>query len=59
MSEIEFICPYCDKAQFIEIEGMTAYDNWKIECEKCNKEFTYRIEYSVEGYTDKLDEEKE
>ena len=27
------------------------------ECEACNKRFAYRIEFSVEGYTEKLEEQ--
>jgi len=54
MSEIEFDCPYCNSKQFEEIEGMTEHDNYETKCETCNKQFTYRIEYSVDGYTDKV-----
>ena len=56
MSEIEFDCPYCNKTQFLEIEGMTEYDNYEAECVECGKKFTYRVEYSVDGYTDKIND---
>ena len=56
MSEIEFICPYCDERQYLEIEGMTENDEYKEICFACKKEFSYRVVYSVDGFTDKLGE---
>lgn len=56
MSEVEFMCPYCFGSQWLEIESMTEFDTWKEKCKYCNKEFEYRIEYSVEGYTDKIEQ---
>lgn len=57
MSEIEFECPYCDNKQYEEIEGMDEYDKYDAVCKTCNKRFAYRIEFSVEGYTEKLEEQ--
>ena len=59
MSEIMFSCPYCNNEQFEEIEGMDEHDNYKAICLKCLKHFSYRVVFSVDGYTDKIDSEEE
>jgi len=51
MTEIEFECPYCERKQMIEIEGMTEYDYFIEKCNSCGKEFNYNIQYSVDGFT--------
>lgn len=55
MSEVEFTCPYCEHKQWIEIEDMDQFDKGRGTCDGCNKSFYYRIQISVEGYTDKIE----
>ena len=55
MTEIIFVCPYCEENQKIEIEGMTEHDFQEEVCCKCKKKFAYFIAFSVDGYTDKIE----
>jgi len=49
-------CPYCEEETCIELESEKAMEDYKEFCDKCEKEFSYYYEDSVNIYPSKIKE---
>lgn len=50
-----FICPYCNKECEADSELRNPSENYEHECEHCEKNFVYTIDYDIIYYEEKAD----
>ena len=56
--EYDFLCPYCNRKNYIELgDNFDEDDIQQKKCKHCKNKFNYWVSTEINCYTDKIEEQ--